>query len=214
MKTTIAGRIVAALIVLSLGTALVLASCAKPQPEYTDTTAKESAVWRTRTLTNTVVEYIEVPVEVEVPVEIIVEKEVPTWVSLPQGDEANRYSSIDISLNDVELLARMAWREARGEKQLGMRMVIEVTLNRVLSEHFPDTVYGVLYQPGQYAPSGEALELDDITPTQEQYDAVYTVLRETPITDPDVLFFATTPLYGEIFMRVGGHYFTHYPEEW
>lgn len=209
MKATIAGRISAILVVCALGAALVLASCTKPESEYiTDTTRKESAIWRTRTLTETVVEYIEVPVE------IVVEKEVPTWVSLPQGEDANRYSDINLSLNDIELLAKMAWREARGEKQLGMRMVIEVTLNRVLSEHFPDTVYGVLYQPGQYAPSGEAPELDDITPTQEQYDAVYTVLRETPITEPDVLFFATTPLYGEIFMRVGGHYFTHYPEEW
>ena len=83
MKATIAGRISAILIVFSLGVALALASCTKPESEYTDTAEKESAIWRTRTL-----------------------------------------------------------------------------------------------------------------------------------TEPDVLFFATTPLYGEIFMRVGGHYFTHYPKEW
>ena len=107
----------------------------------------------------------------------------------------------------MELLARIAWREARGEKTLGMRMVIEVVLNRVLSSQFPNTVYGVLYQNGQFAPSYGVPELDDVTPTQAQYDAVILVLSETPITDEDVYFFATSALTDNVFMRVGGHYF-------
>ena len=220
MKTTIAGRIIAALIVLSIGTALVLASCAKPQPEYTDTTEKESAVWRTRTLTNTVVEYIEVPVLVREPVRIevpvIVEKPVTEYVEVPCAVSARteRYAGIEITPWIMELLARLAWREARGEGILGMRLVLEVVLNRVLSPHFPNTVYEVLYQPGQFTPYGGALELEDITPSEAQYEAVALVLSETPMTDVDVVFFATTPLYGEIWMHVGGHYFTYYPEEW
>ena len=95
-----------------------------------------------------------------------------------------------------------------------MRLVLEVVLNRVLSPHFPNTVEEVLYQPGQFTPYGGALELEEITPTDAQYEAVALVLSETPMTDEEVVFFATTPLYGDVWMHVGGHYFTYYPDEW
>lgn len=177
------------------------------------TRPKESDVERSRT----VIEYItvekEVPVEapvvVEVEREIIKEIPVPAPVVLPIGYEPNRYSEIPLTENDIDLLAKLAWREARGEKQIGMRLVIETVLNRVLADgkQFPDTVYGVLYQPGQFAPYSGALELDDITPSQAQYDAVYAVLTDTPILDADIYFFATTPLTDNVYLHVGGHYF-------
>lgn len=164
--------------------------------------------------------FIEVPVIVE-KIEYVTVKETVTeyvkqYVEVPCGTvgRTSRYAGIELSAWDEELLARHAWREARGEGILGMRMVIEVVLNRVLSPHFPNTVEEVLYQPGQFTPYGGALELEDITPTEAQYEAVSLALSETPVTDEDVVFFATTPLYGEIFMHVGGHYFTHYPTNW
>ena len=157
-------------------------------------------------------EYVPIPEPVRVVIPVEVERveyvEVPCGVS----NRTARYADIEISPWELELLARLAWREARGEKTLGMRMVVEVVLNRVLDSHFPDTVYGVLYDGNQFKPYGGALELEDITPTEAQYEAVALALSETPVTDADVVFFATTPLYGEIFMQVGGHYFTHYPK--
>lgn len=159
-------------------------------------------------------EYVTIPEVVKVEVPVIVEKteyiEVPCGVS----SRTSRYAGIEITPWIKELLARLAWREARGEGILGMRLVLEVVLNRVLSPHFPNTVEEVLYQPGQFTPYGGALELEEITPTAAQYEAVALVLSETPMTDEDVVFFATTPLYGDIWMHVGGHYFTYYPDEW
>ena len=159
-------------------------------------------------------EYVAVPEVIKVEVPVIVEKteyiEVPCGVS----SRTERYAGIKITPWIKELLARLAWREARGEGILGMRLVLEVVLNRVLSPHFPNTVEEVLYQPGQFTPYGGALELEDITPTEAQYEAVALVLSETPMTDEEVVFFATTPLYGDIWMHVGGHYFTYYPDEW
>lgn len=157
-----------------------------------------------QTIVNTeyvpMVEYVEVPVEV--PVEVV------TYIQVPVNSSCtNRYASIELSAYDLELLARIAWREARGEKSIGMRMVIEVVLNRVLSSQFPNTVYGVLYDGNQFKPYDGALELEEITPTQAQYDAVSLVLTETPITDADVYFFATRALTDALFMHVGGHYF-------
>lgn len=142
---------------------------------------------------------------------VVVEVPVPqtTYIQIPVEDSprTSRYSSIELSSYDLHLLACIAWREARGEKALGMRMVVEVVLNRVLSSQFPDTVYGVLYQPGQFQQGEGVLGLDEITPTQAQYDAVTLALTETPITDADVYFFATSALTDAVFMRVGGHYF-------
>lgn len=159
-------------------------------------------------------EYVAIPEVIKVEVPVIVEKteyiEVPCGVS----NRTARYAGIEITPWEMELMARLAWREARGEKMLGMRLVLEVVLNRVLSPHFPNTVYGVLYDGAQFKPYNGALELEDITPTQAQYDAVALVLSETPMTDEDVVFFAQSPIYGDTWMHVGGHYFTYYPDEW
>lgn len=164
--------------------------------------------------------FIEVPVIVE-KVEYVTVKETVTeyvkqYVEVPCGTvgRTSRYAGIELSAWEMELMARLAWREARGEKMLGMRLVLEVVLNRVLSPHFPNTVYGVLYDGAQFKPYDGALELEDITPTEAQYEAVSLVLSETPMTDEDVVFFAKSPIYGDTWMHVGGHYFTYYPDEW
>lgn len=160
----------------------------------------------------TVKEYVNVPQLVTVEIPVVVEKQIAVERPIIAQESAERWKGIDITPEDIELLACLAWREARGEKLLGMRLVIEVVLNRVLSEHFPDTIYDVLYQPGQFAPDYGVPELDEITPTEAQYEAVRLAITETPILEPDVVFFAKSPIYGEVFLHVGGHYFTRYPE--
>lgn len=177
-------------------------------------TPEPEIVYVEKITTETVTEYVNVPQLVTVEVPVTVEKRIVVDRPIIAQDSAERWQGIDITPEDIELLARLAWREARGEGLLGMRLVIEVVFNRVLSDKFPNTIYDVLYQPGQFAPSGGALELSDITPGEDQYEAVRLAITETPILEPDVVFFATTPLYGEIFLHVGGHYFTRYPDSW
>ncbi|MBP5651564.1 MAG: spore cortex-lytic enzyme [Clostridia bacterium] len=48
---------------------------------------------------------------------------------------------------DLYLLAKCIHAEARGESYLGKVAVGAVILNRVASADFPNTVYGVIYQP-------------------------------------------------------------------
>lgn len=55
-----------------------------------------------------------------------------------------------ISARELELLARVIYGEARGEPFIGQVAVGAVVINRVLSSRFPDTFYGVIYQPGQF----------------------------------------------------------------
>lgn len=54
-------------------------------------------------------------------------------------------------LTDVELIALITMAEAESECNFGKRLVIDTVLNRVDSEHFPDSVHDVIYQPNQFA---------------------------------------------------------------
>lgn len=52
--------------------------------------------------------------------------------------------------NDLNLLARLVYGEARGEPYAGQVAVAAVVLNRVKSSSFPNTVSGVIYQSGAF----------------------------------------------------------------
>ena len=59
-------------------------------------------------------------------------------------------SSSSTNSNDLNLLARVVYGEARGEPYTGQVAVAAVTLNRVKSSSFPNTLAGVVYQSGAY----------------------------------------------------------------
>ncbi len=52
-----------------------------------------------------------------------------------------------VSNNDLYLLAKCVYAEARGESYTGQVAVAAVILNRVKSADFPNTIAGVIYQP-------------------------------------------------------------------
>ena len=52
--------------------------------------------------------------------------------------------------SDVQLLARAVNGEARGEPYEGQVAVAAVILNRVNHSSFPNTISGVIYQPGAF----------------------------------------------------------------
>jgi N-acetylmuramoyl-L-alanine amidase len=54
------------------------------------------------------------------------------------------------SSSDIDLLARVISAEARGEPYNGQVAVGAVILNRVSHPSFPDTLAGVIYQPGAF----------------------------------------------------------------
>ncbi len=54
--------------------------------------------------------------------------------------------------NESELLARIVHAESKGEPYLGQVAVAAVILNRVDSPDFPNTLAGVIYQPGAFEP--------------------------------------------------------------
>jgi N-acetylmuramoyl-L-alanine amidase len=54
------------------------------------------------------------------------------------------------SQNDIQLMANAVYGEARGEPYIGQVAVAAVILNRLEHPSFPDSVAGVIFQPGAF----------------------------------------------------------------
>lgn len=59
-------------------------------------------------------------------------------------------NSLGLSENDLNIMANAVYGEARGEPYEGQVAVAAVILNRVKSPLFPNTVHGVIFQPGAF----------------------------------------------------------------
>lgn len=68
--------------------------------------------------------------------------------SIFNNNEINAANTHNVS--DVQLLARAINGEARGESYEGQVAVGAVILNRVKSSKFPNSIAGVIYQPGAF----------------------------------------------------------------
>ena len=69
-----------------------------------------------------------------------------------QDSAAHTLDAADCSFSnqDMELLARLIYAEARGENFQGQVAVGAVVLNRLRDPQFPKSVHGVIYQPGAF----------------------------------------------------------------
>lgn len=61
--------------------------------------------------------------------------------------KSNRLGFTD---NDLQMMANAVYGEARGEPYEGQVAVAAVIINRVKSPSFPNTIYGVIFQPGAF----------------------------------------------------------------
>ena len=55
------------------------------------------------------------------------------------------------TFDDIEVLARTLWGEARNQGPYGMQAVGEVIANRVADQRWPSTFAGVCQQPKQFS---------------------------------------------------------------
>jgi len=75
----------------------------------------------------------------------VVGPETLSALGLPTGTSQSSGSS-----RDIDLLAHLVHGEARGEPYIGQVAVAAVVLNRVKDSRFPNTIAGVIYQPGAF----------------------------------------------------------------
>lgn len=73
-----------------------------------------------------------------------------TLAAMGITSSSNNSGSGSTTSNDLNLLTRIIYGEARGESYTGQVAIAAVVLNRVKSSKFPNSVAGVIYQPGAF----------------------------------------------------------------
>ena len=132
-----------------------------------------------------------------------------TLAPVAESEAVSRYAGIEISDEDVYILACLVYHESRGECFDGQVAVVEVVLNRMLSDYFPDTVEEVVFQKyGDVWQFSPAPYLYSAEPDKEQYLAVHTAIEEREhILSEDTVYFSTAPYNESVDMIIGNHYF-------
>ena len=76
--------------------------------------------------------------------------------------------------NDLNLLSKVVYSEARGEPYVGQVAVAAIVLNRVSNSSFPNTVAGVVYQSGAFdaVSDGQINLTPDSTARKAAQDAI------------------------------------------
>ena len=116
---------------------------------------------------------------------------------------------IEISSDDIDLIALVTMAEAEGESEDGKRLVIDTILNRVEHAHYPDKVSEVVYQPNQFTSMWNG-RVERCSITDEIRELVKEELQERK--DREVIFFTAGEYgrYGTPMFQVGNHYFSSY----
>ena len=133
----------------------------------------------------------------------------PETITPEAPEEVSRYAALNVTEDDIDMLAALAWHEARGEPFEGQVAVVLTALNRCLSPEFPDTVEEVVFQKyGDVWQFSPAPYLWTAEPTQTQYEAVYTALHDTDYILPaEAVFFSTKAYNDNIVAVIGNHIF-------
>jgi hypothetical protein len=126
---------------------------------------------------------------------------------MPESNDGEKADE-EIRQADLQLLACLVEAEAGNQDFTGKRLVADVVLNRVADPDFPDTIPGVIYQPGQFSPvTNGALAEAYYTVSEESRRAVEAELTDQ--IDYTIRFFCSggygcgVPEY-----RYGDHYFS------
>lgn len=91
------------------------------------------------------------------------------------GVTLSQSGSTSLSSTELNLLARCVYSEARGEPYTGQVAVAAVVLNRVRNSSFPNTVSGVIYQPGAFTAVSDGQI--NLTPNETAYKAARDALN-------------------------------------
>ncbi|AZV44162.1 hypothetical protein BAOM_3553 [Peribacillus asahii] len=124
-----------------------------------------------------------------------------TSASLPEG----------FSQNDIQLMANAVYGESRGEPYVGQVAVAAVILNRVQSPSFPNTVSGVIFEPGAFTAVADGQIW--LTPNETAKEAVVDAINGwDPTGNAEYYFNPDTATSGWIWSRpqikkIGKHIF-------
>lgn len=122
----------------------------------------------------------------------------------------NRWD-IELTEDEINLLAKIVWVEARGESDKGQRAVVEVIFNRMIHWQFEGALKEVLSADGEFSSWKSRNKAE---PTDKEYDNIQKVLNgETDITTLKTVYFSTKSRNDKLVVHIGGHYFNEYEFE-
>lgn len=123
-----------------------------------------------------------------------------------ENTDAFRYSGIQLTEEDKDLMAKLICMEAESEPFEGQQAIAEVILNRLASGNFQSSVKSIIYAEGQFA-SSNRLYLAE--PTHTQYEAIDRAFSGPYVLPADVVFFATYKVNDNTWGKIGNHYFCY-----
>lgn len=116
-----------------------------------------------------------------------------------------------VSSNDLNLLARCVYAEARGEPYTGQVAVAAVVMNRVRSSKFPNTIAGVIYQPLAFTAVADGQI--NMSPNQSAYNAARDALNGWDPTNGCLYYYNPATATSKwiwslkVELRIGKHHF-------
>ena len=130
----------------------------------------------------------------------------------PKRETFNLYEHIAMEMTSEEfrLLGLILAMEAQTEPFDGQKAVVEVIFNRVLSPDFPDTVYDVLSQKGQFSTWKYRNNPYNIPGDSElaAIDEVITNGNQNTVLPEGYVFFSRDKVNGTDFIKIGNHQFS------
>lgn len=143
-----------------------------------------------------------------VTISIDTEEYIDTFVEFKMEEEPVE-QTYSLSDEEIDLLALLVMAESEGECEEGQRLVIDVVLNRVDSEYFPNTVTEVIYQSNQFT----SMWNNRVNRCEVQEHFRELVIEELESrTNYDVIFFRAGKYskYGTPLFSIENHYFSSY----
>ena len=130
----------------------------------------------------------------------------------PERETFNLYEHIAMEMTSEEfrLLGLILAMEAQDEPYDGQKAVVEVIFNRVLSPDFPDTVYGVLSEKGQFSTWGFRNKPYNV-PGESEKKAIDEVIangNQNTVLPEGYVFFSRGKVNGTGFIKIGNHQFS------
>lgn len=122
----------------------------------------------------------------------------------PVNTDYFRYEGMELSQEDMDLIAKLVCAEGESEPFEGQQGIAEVILNRMAADNFPDTAEGVIYAEGQFL-AADHLYLAE--PTHTQYEAVERAFYGPYALEGDVVFFSQYAVNDNVFTTIGSHVF-------
>ena len=117
----------------------------------------------------------------------------------------NRWN-IQLTLEEIDLVARIVQLECGHDIREGKYATIETIFNRVFDPRYPNTVTEVLSQKGQFS-TWKNRNIAKATPSDDTYESVLMVLNgQTNVLEYDRLKFNNKPI-GQNPIKIGAQYY-------